>query len=619
MRILSSLLVVLLGAFSAQATHIVGGEIYYDHLGGDQYQVYLKLYRDCGPGNVNNTQYDASALLGVFGGDGSNVFIESMIFPGAIELPVSLDNPCLTAPPNVCIELAIYTKLLTLPARPDGYVLTYQRCCRTPTIINVANAGDQGLTCTVRIPGSVAVNSSARFTGYPPVVLCLNEPLEFDHSATDADGDSLAYSLQTPFNGGTAFDPTPTPTPPPYSDIMWTGGYSGDYPMDSAPIMAIDPLTGMLTVTPTLAASYTVAVGVKEYRDGVLLSETRRDFRFDVVPCQAGVTAQIAPQTDFCQGLTMALDNASATGTTWSWEFGDELTALDTSSARSPQWTYDAPGSYVVTLIANPGLVCADTTQSTIEVRLLPEPFFTAPTAGCGAFQTTFDAEGRFGPDATFSWQLSGAVPSTATGSSIEVLFPSPGQHTVSLTVVDQGCSASYSGEIITRALPEAFFTLSPTSPQAYGADVILDDGSTGNGGEIVTWAWSANGSPIGSGETFTWIRPTPGSYDVTLTITTADGCTSTYNLPFEIIEVPIDIPNVFTPNGDAFNERFSILNIEQHQNDLTIFNRWGMPIYSAQNYRNQWAAVDVPDGTYYYELVLADGRTYTGHLTLLR
>ena len=108
-------------------------------------------------------------------------------------------------------------------------------------------------------------------------------------------------------------------------------------------------------------------------------------------------------------------------------------------------------------------------------------------------------------------------------------------------------------------------------------------------------------------------------STSATLTVTTADGCTSTYSLPFEIIEVPIDIPNVFTPNGDSFNERFSILNIEQHQNDLTIFNRWGMPIYSAQNYRNQWAAVDVPDGTYYYELVLADGRTYTGHLTLLR
>ena len=43
------------------------------------------------------------------------------------------------------------------------------------------------------------------------------------------------------------------------------------------------------------------------------------------------------------------------------------------------------------------------------------------------------------------------------------------------------------------------------------------------------------------------------------------------------------------------------------------------MAVYEANNYRNNWTALGVPDGTYYYELVLQDGRAYTGHLTLLR
>ncbi|MBL7951168.1 MAG: gliding motility-associated C-terminal domain-containing protein [Flavobacteriales bacterium] len=619
MRLLSLSLALVFAASSAHATHIVGGELYYDHLGGDQYQVSLKLYRDCGPGNVNQTGYDASAMLGVFGGDGSTVSIQNMAFPGAIELPIALDNPCLTAPPDVCIELAIYTMVLTLPARPDGYVLTYQRCCRTPTIINLQDAGDQGLTCTVRIPGTVVENSSARFIAYPPVVLCLNEPLLFDHSASDADGDSLVYALRTPLNGGSSINPTPTPVAPPYAPILWQGGYSGDYPMDSSPIMSIHPSTGLLTVTPTLAASYTVAVEVKEYRNGTLLSETIRDFRFDVVPCQAQVNAQIAPQAEFCQGLTLAFNNTSPSGQLWSWEFGEGPTAQDTSSLHSPQWTYTSPGTYTVTLIANPGLVCADTTQSLVDVRVLPEASFTPPPAVCGSGGTTLVAEGRFGPGATFSWQLSGAVPSTASGPSVDVMFPAPGVHGVTLTVVDEGCSNTYTDLVTTRALPEAYFTLSPASPQAYGVDVALQDGSSANGGEIVAWNWYANGAPIGSGPASAWLHPVPGTYDVQLLVTTADGCTATYSLPYEIIEVPIHIPNVFTPNGDASNERFSILNIEQHQNDLTIFNRWGTPVYAVQNYRNQWAAPGVPDGTYYYELVLADGRTYTGHLTLLR
>jgi gliding motility-associated-like protein len=80
-----------------------------------------------------------------------------------------------------------------------------------------------------------------------------------------------------------------------------------------------------------------------------------------------------------------------------------------------------------------------------------------------------------------------------------------------------------------------------------------------------------------------------------------------------------IDIPNVFSPNGDGENETFSILDIGYYPNRLTIFNRWGMPVYETSNYRNQWTGEDVPDGTYYYVLVLDDGREFTGHVTLLR
>ena len=77
MRHLLSFGLLALMALNSNATHIIGGEIYYDHLGGDQYRVFLKLYRDCGPGNVNNTQYDAAATIGVFGGDGSALFTQS--------------------------------------------------------------------------------------------------------------------------------------------------------------------------------------------------------------------------------------------------------------------------------------------------------------------------------------------------------------------------------------------------------------------------------------------------------------------------------------------------------------------------------------------------------------
>ncbi|MDQ3101727.1 MAG: hypothetical protein M3R08_10105, partial [Bacteroidota bacterium] len=51
----------------AQAGHIIGGELYYDHLGGDQYQVTLTLYRDC---NGTGAEFDATGRITVYTGSG---------------------------------------------------------------------------------------------------------------------------------------------------------------------------------------------------------------------------------------------------------------------------------------------------------------------------------------------------------------------------------------------------------------------------------------------------------------------------------------------------------------------------------------------------------------------
>jgi len=620
MRSILFTLLLAIAATQVQATHIIGGVLYYDHLGNDQYEIFLELYRDCGPGNSNNTQYDALAPIGVFaGGVTTQYLLESVSFPGASSIQVVLDDPCLTAPPTVCVEVAVYRVILTLPPTPEGYVITYQRCCRSPTIINIPTAQDLGITCTVQVPGTPnAENSSARFNEYPPIALCLGQEFSFDHSATDADGDSLVYSLCTPYNGGSPADASPNPVAPPYAEVPWAAGYTAVYPMDSDPAIAIDAQTGLITAVPTLAASYTFGVCVKEYRNGTLISETRRDFRFDVVPCQTTVTAVIEPQSQFCVGLTMPFSNASPNGQYWHWDFGEQGTMADTSSMESPAWTYSGPGTYTVTLVANPGYPCVDTTEAIVQVYLDPIPFFVEPT-GCGDLTTQLVAEGG-GPNSSYLWQLGNdAMPSTSSSEVVDVQYATTGVHPVSLSITENGCTGTFIGQATMYADPTAFFTVFPPSPQNYGTTILFTDGSTGNGGVLSEWSWSANGGVFGTEQDQSWDLALPGIYQVTLTVTTAEGCSASYSLPYEILEVPIDIPNVFSPNGDGSNEHFDIANIAQHKNQLKIFNRWGMPVFEADNYRNQWAALGVPDGTYFYELLLNDGRAFTGHLTLLR
>jgi len=619
----SLLLVILLFAASLRlgATHIIGGSLYYDHLGGDQYRILLELYRDCGPGNVSGTGFDAAATVGVFGGDGTFISYQSLTFPGAQLVEVELDNPCLTAPPTICVELAVYVATFDLPARADGYYLSYQRCCRTPSIINIANAQDVGLTCTVRIPPAInGTNNAARFTAYPPAVLCLDQGLEFDHSATDADGDSLVYELCSPYNGGSQADPIPLSLPPPYAEIPWSSGYSDTYPMDADPGIAIDPQTGLLTVRPSLSASYTVAIRVKEYREGVLLSETRRDFRFDVVPCESEITAMIAAQSEFCSGLNVGFENISPTGQTWAWDFGETNTLYDTSSTENPTWSYSAPGTYAITLIANPGLTCSDTAQAEFQVYPTPGVFFALPAAACGDVSTEFVALGGFGSEATMAWDFGpDAVPQTATTPTVNVELPPTGTHPVTLTVTDHGCTGMHTEEVMVHPAPSAAFSAWPPSPQPFGIDVTLQDGSIQDGATITQWEWTGNGVPLGEGGLFLWSMPLPGSYDVLLTITSTDGCVSTVTVPYLITEVPIVVPNVFTPNNDGSNDRFSIRNIEQHKNELRVYDRWGLMVFEAANYQNQWTGLGMPEGTYYYELVLKNGNVFTGHLTLLR
>ena len=109
----------------ASATHLVGGEIYYTHLGGNQYLVTLKVYRDCGPANTLGTGFDDQVYIGMWDGSGTIGFNDVLTIPltqsNVSSVPVVLGNPCGTPPPDLCIEQAIYSTTVTQPATSHCY------------------------------------------------------------------------------------------------------------------------------------------------------------------------------------------------------------------------------------------------------------------------------------------------------------------------------------------------------------------------------------------------------------------------------------------------------------------------------------------------------------------
>lgn len=87
-----------------------------------------------------------------------------------------------------------------------------------------------------------------------------------------------------------------------------------------------------------------------------------------------------------------------------------------------------------------------------------------------------------------------------------------------------------------------------------------------------------------------------------------------------KLIYKDLFIPTGISPNGDGINDYWQIIGIENYSNNsVSIFNRTGVKVYSAKNYKNDWNGYydgkPVPDGTYFYELNLGANNIKKGFI----
>ena len=555
------MLVMLVMVLPLSATHIVGGEISYEDLGGGSYRIRLVVYRDCGPTNQNGTGFDDAASVGIFNANGQlvNSISIPLSFQNVNEVPVTLENPCGTPPPSVCVEQAVYQQIVDIGESPNGFTLSYQRCCRNPSIINLTNPDDAGATFTTQIPGTNQTeepNSSPVFNSLPPVALCAGFDFFFDHSATDADGDSLAYTFCSPMFGGTPNQPAPNPpNGPPYTDVNWAPGYSATYPIDSDPALAIDPVTGFITGQPTAAGQYVIGICVEEWRDGILLSTSNRDFQFNVTVCDPNITSQVAIQTgsQLCIGETIDFQQFSINATFFHWDFGVPGIESDTSNLAYPSYTFPEPGTYTVMLVANPGWPCADTSTSVYDVFAPVNPVLEVTGFDCSTGTPVFDfgtAETYNGAD--FTWDFGNLASSSASTLAAPdgIGFPEIEDVEAELTIVQNGCVGS--GVLDWTPPPPPTAAIAPQEDFCTGFTLSFDNNSVGGSGYV--WEFGEPGNLDVSYDAFpTWTYDGPGTYLVQL-VTLADfQCPDTTT---EVFEVAWLLEPFFeTPDPECFQE----------------------------------------------------------------
>lgn len=515
--------------------------MYYDCLGNNEYRLTLKVYRDCGTSTVG---LDNPASFGVYSG-GTLVQTFEIFSPQLTIIPVVINNPCLVAPPNVCVEEGIYRTIITLGPSTQGYDIIYQRCCRNHTIRNLTNPGVQGATYATHIPADALAlcNSSPRFNNFPPLAICAGDPLNFDHSATDPDGDSLVYRLCATYQGGSQNNPAPAPPgPPPFPIVNYAPGYTGNNPMDASPTLAINPSTGLLTGTPNQLGQFVVGVCVDEYRNGVRINVHQRDFQFNVANCNRTVVAVIANAPDSvisqCGDFTVQFGNQSIGASTYLWDFGIAGITSDTSDQRNPVYTFPDTGTYVVKLIANPRTPCTDSTY--VYVKVYPElkaNFDMADACPGVPVQFTDSSKSSYGTITSYLWTFgNGRV---SQDQHPIMTYTAGGTYQVNLRVTNTyGCEAIATKSIIIFPPPVASFDIDGI---CIFDEINFINTSTVTGGSIVSYEWTLLGhGVISTSHDAKHVFTSSAQYSVQLIIHTDMGCSDTVERTIDISPKPL-------------------------------------------------------------------------------
>jgi len=269
--------------------------------------------------------------------------------------------------------------------------------------------------------------------------------------------------------------------------------------------MAIDSETGFLTGVPNTIGQFVVGICVEEYRDGVLISTTRRDFQYNVGVCGEFVSSFFVPEVS-CEGLEVNFDNQSVNALEYEWSFNDPENPGAMSSSPDPSYIYSDTGTYTVMLAIEALIntaICTDTsfvTFSIYEHSLIPE--FLADIVDCqdpinldftnSSVDTVFDLT-------NWQWTVNGIVFSNSENPPTFISNNNEQEFEIQLIITNEkGCQDSIT-QIITSGIDLEYSNNTATCEPVSTFD--LEVNVLGNP-DITSWTWLPTAGIISGGNT---------------------------------------------------------------------------------------------------------------------
>jgi len=308
---------------------------------------------------------------------------------------------------------------------------------------------------------------------------------------------------------------------------------------------------------------------------------------------------------------------------TYHWDFGTGA-ATDTSNLLNPTFDYSIPGDFITSLQVSSPVGCVAMAYDSVHIIgpfLMPASPDTTICIGGMAFLHADSAN-------NYVWSPASTL-NKATGDSV-IARPT---ETTRYTVIGEDKYKCFfdtaSVKVTVDSLPEV--RIPTPDPVLSGTDVQLTPIASA---DVVSYNWSPPlylnctdcESPIST-------PLAPSTY--TLTVTTANGCTSTTQVGIRLLclQSGVYMANAFSPNHDGNNDYFyptgsGVKIVKSFQ----VYSRWGQLLYSRTNFppndfKFGWDGnlngIPQPADTYVYvtEMICFSGENFVlkGTVELLR
>jgi len=339
-----------------------------------------------------------------------------------------------------------------------------------------------------------------------------------------------------------------------------------------------------------------------------------------VTPVTLNITVNPTPDViaqgeGICTGETTNIPLASSVnGTTFSWTYTStaNVSGASNGTGNSINQTLtcsDLTGSVTYTITPSLGACTGTPVSVVVDIQAtLPVTITPQNSKICAGMSVPLNVAGN----ATYTWSPASGL-NTTTGNTVIATPNSTTTYTVTGTSA-AGCTGTGTVTITVLPDPDASFTATPVTG---GAPLAVTLTNTSTNSNSYSWTFGngqSSSTPVPPVVNYT----TSGNFEIIL-IASNGICQDTAKtgiIVFDLPEIVIITPNIFTPNKDGANDEYFIYTENAKTVYVEIFNRWGNLMTKLEKPTDTWDGGNSPEGVYFYKYKITDlsDKQYEGH-----